>query len=110
MFDNVDELVNNVNSPYYNPIEHDDKGRFLVWDCKAGDNIPIPSRLKAFYNELIALYKKYNLSISTEDRHGAFIVEEYKEDNSVWIIQADLDSLGVYDPVLPEDLSWLDEV
>lgn len=110
MSNNVDELVNNVNSPYYNQIKHDDKGRFLIWDRKAGKYIPIPSRLKTFYNELIELYKKYDLSISNEDCYGAFIIEEYKKDNVVWIMQANLDSLGIYDPVLPEDLSWLNEI
>ena len=34
-----------------------------------------------FYNDLINLYKKYGISISHEDGHGGFILEEYDEFN-----------------------------
>ena len=41
-----------------------------------------------FYNDLINLYKKYGISISHEDGHGGFILEEYDEFNIQWIKDA----------------------
>ena len=32
-----------------------------------------------FYNDLINLCKKYGISISHQDGHGAFILEEYDD-------------------------------
>ena len=44
--------------------------------------------IEKFFDELFTLYKKYNLSISHEDCHGAFIIEGYKESNLEWIKDA----------------------
>lgn len=64
----------------------------LVWDKRVYANAPMPFRLREFYKELIALYKKYNLSISHEDSGGAFIIEDYDESNIDWITGALLDA------------------
>lgn len=62
--------------------------------------------VKRFYKELIALYKKYDLSISHEDSHGSFIIENYNGNNVDWIMDADIRAKV---PELPDELSWLDE-
>ena len=62
--------------------------------------------IRSFYKELIALYKKYDLSISHEDSHGGFIIENYNEHNVDWIMDADIKANV---PKLPDELSWLDE-
>lgn len=61
-----------------------------------------------FYKELIALYKKkkYDLSISHEDSHGSFIIENYNENNVDLIMDADIKANV---PKLPDELSWLNE-
>jgi len=43
------------------------------------------AKIDEFVKEIDKLSKKFNLSISHEDGHGAFIVEEYKEDNIEWL-------------------------
>lgn len=47
-----------------------------------------------FMGELFDLYKKYNLSISHEDDHGAFIITEYTDENKRWIENASLEIFG----------------
>ena len=51
------------------------------------------SKVESFLEELINLYKKYNISISHEDSQGGFILEvdvprEYHEYNIKWIKDA----------------------
>ena len=38
-----------------------------------------------FLENIVALCKIYNLSLSHEDGQGSFIVEEYKEENIEWL-------------------------
>lgn len=40
-----------------------------------------PKKIEDFLSEIDELCKKYNLSISHEDDHGAFILERYSEFN-----------------------------
>lgn len=65
-----------------------------------------PFHIRSFYKELIDLYKKYDLSISHEDSHGSFIIENYNGNNVDWIMDADIKASV---PELPDELSWLDE-
>lgn len=65
-----------------------------------------PFHIRSFYKELIALYKKYDLSISHEDSHGGFIIENYNENNVDLIMDADIKANV---PKLPDELSWLNE-
>jgi len=41
-----------------------------------------------FINEVVSLMQKYNLSISHEDTHGAFIIKGYDENTIEWFKQA----------------------
>lgn len=45
-------------------------------------------QLNVFLKELESLFIKYNISISHEDQHGAFILEKYKQSNLEWLNQA----------------------
>jgi len=44
-----------------------------------------------FIEEILKLYKKYNLSISHEDNQGAFIITRYSKENENWFREAIID-------------------
>lgn len=44
-----------------------------------------PDKVVEFFNEIDSVCKKYGLSISHEDGHGAFEIENYSEDNMLWL-------------------------
>lgn len=46
------------------------------------------TKAEAFLREYKDLCKKYNISLSHEDGHGAFILENYDEDNIEWVSYA----------------------
>lgn len=78
----------------------------LIMDTLSILRMDAPHHIKCFYRELIALYKKYGISISHEDSQGGFIIENYNEHNVDWILDADIKARV---PELPDELSWLDE-
>lgn len=43
---------------------------------------------KKFIEDIIEVYKKHNLSLSHEDGHGAFIVDDYDQYNIDWLRQS----------------------
>lgn len=45
-----------------------------------------------FINEIIAVYKKYGLSLSHEDAQGGFIIEKYKDENINWLRESLIES------------------
>jgi hypothetical protein len=59
-----------------------------VFDRQSGEYIESPSEMKAFMCEIQKVCKKYGFSISHEDEHGAFIIQEYKDSNIQWLKQA----------------------
>lgn len=78
----------------------------LIMDTLSILRMDAPHHIKCFYRELIALYKKYDISISHEDSQGCFIIENYNEHNVDWIMDADIRARV---PKIPDELSWLDE-
>jgi len=46
------------------------------------------NKIEEFKEEIIKLYKKYNLSLSHEDTHGGFEIEELSEHNVNWLKEA----------------------
>lgn len=44
----------------------------------------------AFLHEISIICKKYNLSLGHEDNQGAFLIEEFKNDNIEWLNAAHL--------------------
>lgn len=59
-----------------------------TWDKTIGCFIGMPKRMENFLKDIDLVCKKHNLSISHEDYHGAFIIEEYDEDNIDWLFNA----------------------
>lgn len=46
---------------------------------------------KRFLTEIVNLCKEYDLSLSHEDGHGAFLVSDYNESYSNWLLNADFE-------------------
>lgn len=46
---------------------------------------PSPVPIVKFLRDIITVCKKHNLSIAHEDNGGAFLVEEFKRENILWI-------------------------
>jgi hypothetical protein len=59
-----------------------------TWDLVKSKHIKTPKKMIDFFNDIEEVYKKHNLSISHEDGHGAFIIEEYDEFNIQWLKRA----------------------
>ena len=59
-----------------------------VWDRTIGEMREMPERMTQFLEDIKTVCKKHNLSISHEDYHGAFFIEEYNEDNIKWLFNA----------------------
>jgi hypothetical protein len=59
------------------------------WDRNEQKYIKTPLKIKVFLEELQALCKDHNLSISHEDHNGTFIIDDYTEDNIQWLFCAD---------------------
>lgn len=55
------------------------------WSLIKNDDIETPENIINFLNEITKIYKKYNLSLSHEDDHGSFIIENYNETNIKWL-------------------------
>jgi hypothetical protein len=53
------------------------------------DETELPT--EAFFAEIKAVFKKYNLSISHEDGYGAFIIEPFSQFNFEWLCRAQID-------------------
>lgn len=49
-------------------------------------------KVEQFKKDIIKLCKQYKLSISHEDGHGNFIIDEYKESNIEWFKSATFDT------------------
>lgn len=62
-----------------------------IWDYKKHKTITTPPKMESFLKDIVAVYKKYGLSLSHEDCHGAFIVEEFDEHNVKWLYEAGKD-------------------
>lgn len=46
-------------------------------------------RLDAFFADIEAVYRKHNMSISHQDAHGGFLIEEFDESNLEWLKAAE---------------------
>jgi len=59
-----------------------------MWNKIERKMVKTPSKQAKFLKDIDRLSKKYNLSISHEDGHGAFVIEEYREYNIKWMQNA----------------------
>ena len=55
---------------------------------KDGYGRPQREAVVKFLEAVVVLSKEHGLSLSHEDRHGAFIVEQYSESNAKWLMAA----------------------
>lgn len=62
--------------------------KIWIWNGKKW--VDAPPRLRTFYKELDTLCRKYNFSISHQDYHGAFIIEDYNEENMIALQEAEV--------------------
>ncbi len=60
------------------------------WSSKQRDFIETPQRVKAFFEEIEKVCQKHGLSISHEDGHGSFIINEFDKDDIEWLKGANL--------------------
>ena len=44
-----------------------------------------PNEIKDFLSDVEKIYKKHNMSISHEDRHGSFVINRFKQEDLEWI-------------------------
>ena len=58
------------------------------YDCETKVYILTPDKLKNFFDDIEAVCRKYNLSISHEDGHGSFIIQKYDQFNIDWLREA----------------------
>ena len=65
-----------------------DKENNMVWDITKRELIDRPDEMTDFLNEIKEVCKKHNLSISHEDYHGSFIIQNYDESNLEWLFEA----------------------
>lgn len=65
--------------------------RYKIWDYDVNGGyieMDMPDRMKDFLDEIHSVCMKHGLSISHEDGHGAFIIEDYNERNIDWLFDA----------------------
>jgi predicted SAM-dependent methyltransferase len=60
------------------------------WDYTQEKLVDTPIEIQNFFKDIDELCKKYNLSISHEDVHGAFIISAYEKENISWLRNATL--------------------
>ena len=61
-----------------------------VWDANKSEYVEANEELKQFFKDIEDVCKKHGYSISHEDGHGAFMIEEYSEFNINWFKNAHL--------------------
>ena len=60
----------------------------MRWNSGLSQDLPYAMKIEAFLDEIEKVCKKHNLSISHEDGHGGFEIEEYNQDNIEWLRDA----------------------
>ena len=59
-----------------------------IWNCEKSAYQPMSDNIKQFMQELETLCRKYDMSISHEDTHGAFVIESFSEEYMTWFKSA----------------------
>ncbi len=62
--------------------------RYAEWYLEDQENSSDDYTVENFLKEIIEVCKKYKFSISHEDGHGAFIIENQDEENFRWFMDA----------------------
>lgn len=61
-----------------------------IWNCKTNESVDMPQKQIDFLNDIKMICEKHNLSISHEDGHGGFIIEEFNKHNINWLFDASI--------------------
>jgi hypothetical protein len=61
-----------------------------TWDVQKSQIIKTPEKQINFLNEIRQVCKKHGLSISHEDKEGAFEIENFSQDNIDWLMNANM--------------------
>ncbi len=61
-----------------------------VFDRTQRKEVPMPEKLKCFFEEIEAVCRKYGYSIAHEDEFGRFEIQNYKKENVDWLFDAAL--------------------
>lgn len=56
-----------------------------LYNLKSKKHIPIPENITEFLRDIEKVCQFHNLSIAHEDNHGAFIIENFDENNIRWL-------------------------
>ena len=62
-----------------------------IWDYTVGEyctEVDMPESMRKFLEDIDLVCMKHNLSISHEDGHGSFLIEEYCQSNIDWLFNA----------------------
>jgi len=59
-----------------------------TWDIEKSKHIETPKKMVNFLNDIKEVCNKHKLSISHEDGHGSFIIEDICSSNIDWLFDA----------------------
>ena len=59
------------------------------WDCRISKEVE-NEKIDNFLKDIVRVYKKHNLSLSHEDCHGSFEIENINVNNIEWIGEANI--------------------
>lgn len=62
----------------------------MIWNSVKKEFVELDENHNSFYDEVENICKKYDLSISHEDIHGSFRIDEYDEENINWLREANI--------------------
>jgi hypothetical protein len=74
-----------------------------TWNCITNKFIEIPEKQVKFLEEIEAVCKKYDLSISHEDVQGAFEIEKFDQENIGWLKSAHVKWAEATEVLKPND-------
>jgi hypothetical protein len=73
------------------PEGYQSTDRLARWHSRKARYVVV-EHVDAFIDDLISVCQKHKLSISHEDSHGAFIIEDYSENRADWLRAAHVDT------------------
>ena len=59
-----------------------------MWNLQNEDYEMMPDSIQKFLADIISVCREHGFSISHEDVHGSFVIEDYSDDNMQWLCSA----------------------
>lgn len=66
------------------------------WHNRSGTAVH-SAKAEAFINDLVEVFKKHNLALAHEDRHGSFLIDDLHDGNVEWLRDASIETLSLTD-------------